>query len=241
MFDHETLEAVRERLPAPADDRDAEVDEALDEGERVGFKEGEPLADVPYSEYPDPLEPSAGDVLRAVVEHERVTEPSDVADELHTSVSRVRRGADLHGVELPSGGSFDVEVATRTFDVPLHDGPVHLEDLTDDPADDHRLMHHLVVTAGLGVSEVVTFLERAVNDARAPSEPRYSVTEQDVKDTLREMNLLEGPTTAERERDARRRGRGADELNRTTTTVDLTENDPDDYGGGGNIIVNDAA
>ncbi|PSP59469.1 hypothetical protein BRC72_01015 [Halobacteriales archaeon QH_7_66_36] len=222
MFDHDALEAARDRLPDPAEDRPAEVDDALETGERIGFGEGEPLANVGYDEYPDDvLHPSAGDVLRVVANHELVTEHQDVADELGTSVSRAEKAAEHHGVELPSGGSFEVETATGTIDVPLADGPVHLDDCTDDPADDHRLMHHLTVICGMGVAEVVAFLERAVNDARG-GDARYSVREGDVKDTLREMNLMNGATTAQRERERRRRGPEADELNRgrhTTTTV----------------------
>jgi hypothetical protein len=205
MFDHDALEAARDRLPNPEDERPAEVDDALETGERVGFEEGEPLANVGYDEYPDDvLHPSAGDVLRAVANHELTTEPQDVADELHTSVSRVEKGAEHHGVELPSGGSFEVETATGTIGVPLADDPVHLDDCTDDPTDDHRLIHHLTVVCGMGVAEVVAFLERAVNDARG-NDTRYTITEGDVKDTLREMNLMSGATTAQRERERRRR------------------------------------
>ncbi|GAB3672474.1 hypothetical protein [Halopiger thermotolerans] len=240
MIDRDTLEAARERLPDPADDRPVEVDDALEKGERVGFEEGEPLANVGYDEYPDdPLHPTAGDTLAEVANHELVTEPRDVADELHTSVSRVEKGADLHGVELPSGGSFEVETATGTIDVPLADDPVHLDDLATPPHDDHRLIHHLTVVCGMGVAEVVEFLERAVNDARA-GDTRYTVSERDVKDTLREMNLMDGATVDERGRERRRRGRSADEINRSTsTTVDISEHDPDEYDGGGNIVAHD--
>ena len=222
MFDHNALEAARDRLPNPADERPAEVDDALETGERIGFEEGEPLANVGYDEYPDDvLKPDAGDVLRSVTDHDKVSDPEDVADELHTSVSRVEKGAEHHAVELPSGGSFEVETATGTIDAPLADAPVHLDDLTTPPHDDHRLIHHLTVACGMGVTEVVTFLERAVNDARG-SDTRYTITEGDVKDTLREINLIDGATTAERERERRRRGPEADEVNRgrhTTTTV----------------------
>lgn len=242
MMDHDDIEAARNRLPEPADDREDEVDRALRERERVGFQNGRPLASVPYGKYPDDiLKPSAGDVFREVCEHERVTEPKDVAQELHTSTERVRKGAKLHGAELPSGASFDVDVGDPFIDVPLWDNPVHLEDLANPPHEDHRLIYHLVVTCGMGVSEVVTFLERAVNDARGEDEPRYTVSEQDVTDTLRRMNLLDGPTSDEREARRRARGPGADEVNRhTSTTVDITEHEPDDYEGG-SIVANDIA
>lgn len=190
----EEIAAAREREGQPRADRPAAVDDALEEnGERVGFQAGEPLADRPYSQYAtgeDILRPEASDVLEAVARHELVGDVDDVADELNATESTVRKAFELHGVDTPTdGGSVDT-VAEDEIELPLH-GTVNVDHLRTPIHEDARLLEHLYVECGLGVAELREFLETQMNHGRDPEQSRWGVREADTRGALEDVGLLE--------------------------------------------------
>lgn len=200
MFDPESLHAARERDGAAADDRPEDVDDVMSPREVVGYGTEASLLDCGYDEYPDGEDlyrPSMGDTLRSLVEHDMVESAEDIADELNTDVKTVRRAADRHGIDLPDGSDFDVEVDTaRLYGLLGAEWPDELI-APDNPV----TVATLYVEYGLSTEEVSAVLEEVTDYP--------SVPERVVRQTLVDTGVLDGTTTDEQQaRMDRTHGRG---------------------------------
>jgi len=199
MTTHMDTEAIREAKTNDRDggpsDRPEAVDEFLAPEEAVGFEDGLPLLDKEYSDYSDSvLAPEAHADVWGVARHNKVASVEDVAAELDTTVDKVRKALTIHDIEEPEGGgSFDVPMVEQegVIEVPLH-GAVDTAHLRTPIHTDARLLEHLYVRCGLGVTEIRTVLEDGMNAGRSSDKSRYRVTVDEVRSALKDVSLIEG-------------------------------------------------
>ncbi|MFC3477658.1 hypothetical protein [Halobacterium litoreum] len=201
MTTHMDTTAIEEakasnRDGGPREDRPEEVDEFLEPEEAVGFEEGLPLLDRPYEEYPDdPLTPDAGADVAALAGHELVGSVEDLAAELDTTEGKVRTALHLHDVEEPTAGSsFDSVEREGVIEVPLH-GVIDVEHLRTPVYADARLLEHLYIRCGAGISEIKEILEDGMNAGRGGDKPRWSVTEAEIRSALEDVALISSEDT----------------------------------------------
>lgn len=199
-------EAIREaksngRDGAAREDRPQEVDEWFEPAPEVGFRQGLPLLDAEYGEYPDdPLKPAAGEDLAALADHELVGSVADLAAELDAPAERVRKALTLHDIEEPTGGgSFDVPEVGRkgVIEVPLH-GCIDTEHLRSPIYEDARLLEHLYVRCGCSVREIRTILEEGMNRGRDGEKAPWRVHEGEIRAALEDVALLDAADETER-------------------------------------------
>ncbi|MFB6074915.1 MAG: hypothetical protein ABEJ89_07880 [Haloarculaceae archaeon] len=247
QIDAETIRECRERDGAAKSDRRAEIDDRLAPEEELGYGEGLPLVGDDYADYPsEPSElalPEWREFIHELASSRFVGGYDDMVEELTPSSSTptlrewleaVERACDLFDVDTSeafegdgnaesdeSDGDDDLDLVTTT--VP--------SDLANDAETNPLVVGHLYAL-GLSVEEIAEFVRQELGRDTA-------VDSRQVRDTLKAVGLLEGRTRDERERERRRRGPEADEVNRhRATTVDVSKNEPEDYEGG-NIVVND--
>lgn len=199
MFNPETLHEAKVRDGDAHDDRPEDVDAVISPREMVGYQSEAPLLDCGYDEYPDGEElyrPAMGDTLRSLVENDKVGSAEDVADELNTDVETVRRTADLHGISLPNGSDFDVEVNTpRLHGLLGAEWPDYLV------APDNPVTVTALYLKGLSTEEVAEVLEEITDYS--------SIPERVIRQTLVDARVLDGTTTDEQQaRMDRTHGRG---------------------------------
>lgn len=241
QIDAETVRECRERDGDAAAARPAEVDDRLAPEQELGCGEGLSLVGDSYDSYPDSPEelalPEWREFIHELASHELVGGYDDMVEELTTSSSAptlrewlesVERACDLFDVDTSEAFEGDGDVERDESD---GDDDLDLEtttvpsDLANDAETNPLVVGHLYAL-GLSVEEISVFLVDELGRDNA-------VNSRQVRDTLKRVVLLEGRTRDERERERRRRGPEADEVNRhSATTVDMTENDPDDYDGG---------
>lgn len=199
MTTHMDTEAIREakasnRDGAAREDRPDAVDEWFKPTPEVGFRQGLPLLDAEYEEYPeDPLKPAAGEDLAALADHELVGSVADLAAELDAREERVRKALALHDIEEPTGGgSFDVPEVERkgVIDVPLQ-GCIDTEHLRTPVYEDARLLEHLYVRYGCSVREIRTVLEEGMNRGRDGEKAPWRVREGEIRAALEDVALLD--------------------------------------------------
>lgn len=212
MVTHTDTEAIRDakhndRDGEPRDDRPEAVDEFFEPEEAVGFEEGLPLLDKEYEEYAESvLSPEAHADVWGVARHDMVTSVEDVASELDTTTDKVAKALTIHDIEKPEGGgSFDSVEQEGYIEVPLC-GAVDTTHLRTPIYEDARLLDHLYVQCGLGVSEIQTVLEDGMNAGRASEKSRWRVTEQQIRTALEDVALIEAETTDDRREDDLRLG-----------------------------------
>lgn len=196
MFDKESLKKAWRRDGSKDEARSEEVEELLTPNERVGFEEGQPLLDRPYSEYPrndELLRPAARDALSELISHDLVTSTEDVVAELGSREEKVERALSLHDLTIPTE-TFDVEVSTDRLDG-LVDFPNRMVS-----ADNPILVATLYVEMGVSVSEIREVIDEATHD-------NTTVSERDVRQALVDAKVIDGETSAEAER-RRQQSRG---------------------------------
>ncbi|MDL0125961.1 hypothetical protein PNQ92_11145 [Halobacterium salinarum] len=199
VLDTAAVANARNRDGEPREDRPKEAEKALETEEvRVGFQNGTPLLERDYTDYPtgeDILQPSASDALEAVATHEMVGTVADIGHELRADESTVETALGLHGVEPPTdGASFDV-VDGDEINVPLH-GTIDTHHFRTPLYEDGRLLEHLYVRCGYGIGEIRQWLKAQMNHGRDPEKARWSVTEDEIRDGLEAVGLLEATEAA---------------------------------------------
>jgi len=227
VLDTTAVADARNRDGKPREDRPKEAEKALETEEaRVGFQNGTPLLERDYADYPtgeDILQPSASDALEVVATHELVGTVADIAHELRAKESTVETALGLHGIEPPTdGASFDV-VGEDEINVPLH-GTIETDHLRTPLYEDGRLLEHVYVRCGYGVGEIRQWVEGQMNHGRDPEKARWSVTEDEIRDALESVGLLEategGGIDPENDKDIRLGGTtmsNVDESNRSSS------------------------
>lgn len=224
-LDRDTLTSCRERSGAAADARPDRIDDAL-ESEKLGYGEGEPLAADSYDSYPSRSElsnPSQGGFLRELLTHPKVNDVGDAVAELTGAtdtptlrdwIRTVESAAEINNLDIDSltaEGSADeggADPLTVTLGYKPHDSVV---------SSDSTLLVAELYAEGLSVSEISEIL-----DTDGPH----------VRDTLKDVGLIEGKTRAETrsdfaENDARLGGTTIDNTD-TGDSRGLTVN-ADDY------------
>jgi len=208
---------LRQRDGDKAEDRDA-ID-GLDRGQ-LGHSEGEPLVGDSYDEYPNREElgdPSNKELLRKLSEHDLVGGSDDMV-------------AELTGISVPdmlSKWLADLEAALDLFEIQITPAtepePVLESILGYEPAGGVVDSHNPLITVelyerGLSVSEIIEIYSL---------EGLTSVDKSQVRDSLKNVGLLDGSTTAEQQKQWRNdkyevnRPRSSDN---GTEAVDLTIN-----------------
>ena len=206
IFDKETLRRARSRDGEAAESRSDEVEAILGPEEKVGFRNELALLDRDYDAYPrgeELLRPAEGDALRQLADHPLVSDAEDIGEELRTDVGVVERAAELHGVDLPDGGNFDVEVNRDRLTALLGDVPTRFVS-----PNNPLLVTSLYVDRGLSISEIAEVLDQSTEDTT-------TVTETGIRQCLVDARVLEGTTSAESKR---RRRHTRDEINRPDTS-----------------------
>jgi len=155
-------EATANRNGGPRKDRPDAVDSLLSGTFTPGFKQGEPIANVGYSDYPTDrtalLRPEAGEVLRQIAD--RVDSMEQLAEELGMNQGDLLDTAvDIHGIDLPDS----VEPDT-TVEVPDGDGGTI--EIRKEEYDQFPNLFHLYSTLGLGAKEIGTVVEQDEREVR---------------------------------------------------------------------------
>jgi len=194
----ETVEEARGRGGDAADNRPEAVNEVL-EGDELGYGDGEPLVGDSYADYPSREElsnPDRGEFLRTLLAHPQVGELDNAVEEITGAnstgllgdwLATLEAAADAHGLDtdtlLAKGedereqGGEDTLTSLLGYEPP--EDVVH----TDNP-----LLIAELYTLGLSVAEVADTLGERVEG---------SVREDHVRDTLKEIGLLDGRTREE--------------------------------------------
>jgi len=208
---------LRQRGGDKAEGRDA-VD-GLDRGQ-LGHNSGEPLVGDSYDDYPsrkDLGDPSNKELLRKLAEHDLVGGTDDMVSE-------------LTGISVPdmlTKWISDLEAALDLFEIQITPAtepePILKSILGYEPAGGVVTSHNPLITVelyehGLSVSEIVEVYNL---------EGAKSVDKSQVRDSLKNVGLLDGPTTAKQQKQWRN---DKYEVNRPrsgdngTEAVDLTIN-----------------
>jgi len=219
-FDHDTVEACRERGGEAADERPDRIEEAL-KTEKVGYGEGEALVGGTYADYASReslTRPSKGDFVRELLSHPKVgsldgavSELTAVGDSAMRSKWRnaVEAAAEVHGLDvdelLAEGEDERAEEKDRLTEL-LGYEPHEAMVESDNP-----LLIAMLYALGLSVEEVADVLGDSVEG---------SVREAYVRDMLKTVGFLEGRTRDEQreafsENDAK--------LGGTTITTETSE------------------
>ena len=234
QIDAATIRECRERDGDAADDRPPEVDDRLAPEEELGYGEGLPLVDNDYDAYPsEPSElalPEWSEFIRELASHGLVNGYDDMVSELTSSSHRptlrdwldaVERACDLFDVD-PSE-AFDTDTDAERDDSDGDDDALDLitttvpADLANDAETNPLVVAHLYAL-GLSVAEISELLADELGRETA-------VNTRQVRDTLKRAGLLGGRTRDERERERKRRGPGADEVNRNSVTTTEVKRD----------------
>lgn len=190
----DTVEQARERGGDADADRPDSIDAAL-EAERLGHNDGEPLVGDSYADYPSRDElsnPDRGEFLRDLLSHPKVGGLDDAVEELTGAgdtgtlgdwLATLEAAADAHGLEVDTLTAKGDQGGGDTLTSLLGYRP---------PSDMVRRNNPVLVAElyilGLSVSEVAATLSKEVEG---------SVREGRIRDTLKEIGLLKGPTRGE--------------------------------------------
>ncbi|QCS43013.1 hypothetical protein [Natrinema versiforme] len=201
MIEAKDIIEGRKRDGKAKEGRSDDVEEILSDREIVGFQTELPLLERGYSDYPDEgelLRPSNNDIEK-LANHGSIHDKEEIAAELNVDVGVVDKAAELHGIDLPTGGSFDVSVSR--LDQLLGD------ELPEDMIDPQNplFLSILYLEHGLSISEMADILAENFSTA--------NIRSSEVRQTLVDTRVLKGKTSAEQE-ERHKQNRG--EVNRTT-------------------------
>lgn len=203
-------ETARQRGGDAAENRPKAVDDALEPSEELGRGNGLPLVGDSYDDYPSVHEltlPTSREFVESLVEAEQVTSLRDAVKELcgdansptgeqyRRALTKAFELFDVDTDEHLSGGSFDIPNPDDSDELDLFTVSVPRD--IPNPAENPLVVGHLYAVAGLSVSEIAKYLGDELGEA---------VYGRTVRQTLVDVGLLEGQTTAEQQRAARRRG-----------------------------------
>jgi hypothetical protein len=190
-----TVEAARDRGGDKDPDRPEGITDAL-ETEQLGYGDGDPLVGDSYADYPDRTElsnPARGEFLRDLLAHPSVGGLDDAVAELTGAedsptlrkwLSTVEAATEAHSLDVDTltakGG--DQGGGDRLTSVLGYEPP---EDLVHR---DNPVLVAELYGLGLSVAEVADTLEPKVEG---------SVSEGHIRDTLKDVGLLEGRTRGE--------------------------------------------
>lgn len=189
-----TVEQCRDRGGDAAEDRDESLEDALTQPQ-LGFRDGQPLAADSYGQYPertDLARPEYGDFLERLLGHDMVGDAGDAVAELTGANDRgaltdwvrtVEAAAEAHGLDTDSlfegGGQEGGSPLTAV---------VGYEPPADMVESDNPLLIAELYASGLSVEEIADTLSQEVDG---------SVTPAAVRDSLKDVGLIEGKTRAE--------------------------------------------
>lgn len=164
---YQAVEEAKDRGGDPAEDRPNGVSELLENDETVGFEEGQPLANVGYSSYPDDREglylPGTTGILTSIISAEKVRDQEDLADELgfNRGSQTVADALEFHSIDLPE----QVDHSPSPYvDVPTSEGDKRVN--LDKFADDFYTAYTLYVAAGLSITEISQLVENDEQEVR---------------------------------------------------------------------------
>ncbi|WP_440991232.1 hypothetical protein [Haloarchaeobius baliensis] len=144
-----------------------------------------------YYRHDDLLLPEAGAFLSELASHELIADIDDMAEELNMNRDKavIRKALNIHGVEISDTDvSTDDETASA---IRLPSGEIWDTELLARPVyTDSRLLTQLMATDGLGLSEVVKFLQRELDE---------TVDESDVRQAAIDCGLLDGERSSAKE------------------------------------------
>jgi hypothetical protein len=167
MSFYQAVEEAEERNGDRAEDRPNGVSELLEQDETVGFREGEPLANVGYSSYPQDREslylPNTTGILTSIIAAEKVRDQEDLADELgfNRGSQTLSDALEFHNLDLPE----QVDHTPSPYvDIPTTDGDkrVNLREF----GDDFYTAYTLYVAAGLSITEISQLVENDEQEVR---------------------------------------------------------------------------
>lgn len=204
-------EDARQRGGDARENRPKTVDDALEPSEELGRGNGLPLVGDSYDDYPSVHEltlPTSREFVTELVDHDKVTTLRDAVTELCGDADgptgqdyrrALTKAFDLFGIDR------DEHLAGGSFDVPDVEGDSDRLDLfttsvprdIPNPAENPLVVGHLYAVAGLSVGEITTYLGEELEGG---------ANRGNVRQTLIDVGLLEGRTTEQQEKAARRRG-----------------------------------
>lgn len=199
-IDTETVEEARQRGGNAAEDRPSRIDNTL-VSDTIGYNEGEPLVEgvTNYQEYPlrsELADPSTADFLRRLFGHELIGSIEDATRELtgvrdestfRDWVSDLEAAATLHSIDNAAFEDSREEPATEEVVSNILDYEVG-EGMLDS---NNTLLLSALYVEGLSVDEIAEVLE---------------IRETGVRDSLKEVGLLNGRTTEEQTQAYRKNG-----------------------------------
>ena len=165
---YNAVEEGKERNGDAAKDRPAGVDQLLEESETVGFQEGDPLANVGYSSYPQDREslylPNTTGILTSIINSEKVRDRGDLVNELGEFSATSQTLADaleFHNLDLPE----NVDHSPSPYvDVPTASGDKRVNLTKFDS--DFQTAYTLYVGAGLSITEISQLVEKDEQEVR---------------------------------------------------------------------------
>jgi|GEM_PF-6221971 len=190
----ETVEEARDRGGDADADRPDSIDAAL-ESEAVGWQEGETLVGDSYADYPSRDElsnPERGKFLRDLLSHPKVGGLDDAVSELTGAndtgtlgdwLATLEAAADAHGLEVDTltakgdQGGGDILTSVLGYRPP-----------TDMVTSNNPVLVSELYVKGLSIGEIADTLTKEVEGG---------VREGRIRDTLKEIGLLKGPTRDE--------------------------------------------
>jgi len=163
----DSIQSAKDREAEPREDRPAMVDGLLENDETLGYKQADPLGNVPYSEYPTNREelllPSTTRILQSIANSDVVTDVRDLSDELDVSASVVGDAVDFHRIDLPMESD---QTPSPLVELPDGDGGTVTVDKTEFESD-FITAYALYVTAGLSSDEIGTLTDKSERQVRA--------------------------------------------------------------------------
>jgi len=164
---YNAIAEAKDRGGDRAEDRPEGIAELLENDETVGFREGEPLANVGYSSYPDGREslylPNTTGILTSIIAAEKVRDQEDLADELgfNRGSQMLSDALEFHNVDLPEQVDHN---PSPYVDVPTSDGDkrVNLREF----GNDFHTAYTLYVGAGLSITEISQLVESEEQEVR---------------------------------------------------------------------------
>ena len=164
---YNAVEEGKERNGDAAENRPDGVSELLENDETVGFEEGDSLANVGYSSYPDDREslylPNTTAILTSIIAADKVRDQEDLADELgfNRGSQTLSDALEFHNVDLPENVD---HTSSPYVDVPTADGDkrVNLREF----GNDFYTAYTLYVAAGLSITEISQLVEEPEQEVR---------------------------------------------------------------------------
>lgn len=165
FFDRVT--EAQDRGGDAADSRPSGVDSLIEQNERLGYGNGQPLGNVDsYNQYPDSREiffwPSTGPLLASIVDSEVVRDVSDLSEELDFSENVLVDICEFHNIDIPEESDY---TPSPYINVPCYDGEERRINVVEYDSD-YMTGYVLYVGAGLSVKEISQLTEDTERDVR---------------------------------------------------------------------------